>query len=188
MTGQSGAYRLAPSWPRVQRSQLEVAAHDTAPGCLRLHAKHMLCEWGLPDLSDTTELLVSELATNAVQAPEKVSAPSWPGPSPACPCVELRLTIDDRALVIEVWDGNAALPPPPRLPDDDAQGGRGLFLVQELSHRWGFYYPALPDSRDMRNFDRFRFALGPVPRQLRRLTGKVIWCELQRTAGIPAAL
>ena len=189
MAGQSAGYRLTPaSWPRVQRSRLEVAALDTAPGCLRLHAKHMLYEWGLPGLSDTTELLVSELVTNVVQVPEKVPTSSRPGPFPVCPCVELRLTIDDRALVIEVWDGHPAPPPPPSLPDDDAPGGRGLFLVQELSHRWGFYYPALPGSRDMRDFDRFRFPPGPVPLELRWLTGKVIWCELLRTAGIPAAL
>jgi anti-sigma regulatory factor (Ser/Thr protein kinase) len=190
MAGQSGVYRLgSASRPRVRRSRLEVAALDTAPGCLRLHAKHMLCEWGFPSLSDTTELLVSELVTNAVQAPEKVAAPSWPGrPSLVRPCVEIRLTVDDRALVIEVWDGHPAPPPSPSLPDASALGGRGLFLVQELSHRWGFYYPALPDSRDMRDFDRFRFSPGPVPHELRRLTGKVIWCELQRPADIPVAL
>lgn len=184
MAGQSGVYRLgSASRPRVRRSRLEVAALDTAPGCLRLHAKHMLCEWGFPSLSDTTELLVSELVTNAVQAPEKVAAPSWPL---VRPCVEIRLTVDDRALVIEVWDGHPAPPPPPSLPDASALGGRGLFLVQELSDRWGFYYPALPDSRDMRDFDRFRFAPGPVPHELRRLTGKVIWCELQRPADATA--
>jgi anti-sigma regulatory factor (Ser/Thr protein kinase) len=190
MAGQSGAYRLAPaSRPRVQRSRLEVAALDTAPGCLRLHARHMLSEWGLPGLSDTAELLVSELVTNAVQAPAKVAAPPWADqPSPECPCVELRLTADDRALVIEVWDGHPAPPPQPSLPDASALGGRGLFLVRELSRRWGFYYPALPDSRDMRDFDRFRFGPGPVPPELRWLTGKVIWCEFQRTESIPAAL
>src|SRR5487761_452485 len=93
MAGQSGVYRLgSASRPRVRRSRLEVAALDTAPGCLRLHAKHMLCEWGFPGLSDTTELLVSELVTNAVRAPEKVAAPSWPGrPSLVRPCVEIRL-------------------------------------------------------------------------------------------------
>lgn len=190
MPGQSEANRLVPvSWPRVRQSRLEVAALDSAPGCLRLHARHMLSEWGIAGLSDTTELLISELATNAVQAPEKVAAPFWPvRPSPECPCVELRLTVDDRALVIEVWDGHPAPPPQPSLPDASAPGGRGLFLVRELSHRWGFYYPALPESRDMRDFDRFRFAPGPVPPELRWLTGKVIWCEFQRTTGIPAAL
>ncbi len=46
MAGQSGAYRLAPAaLPRVRQSRLEVAALDIAPGCLRLHAKHVLAEW-----------------------------------------------------------------------------------------------------------------------------------------------
>jgi anti-sigma regulatory factor (Ser/Thr protein kinase) len=189
MVGQSGAYQVVPaSWPRVRRSQLEVAAFDTAAGCLRLHAKNVLCEWNLANLSDTIELLVSELVTNAVQAPAKV-APSWPfGPSPECPCVELRLTLNDYALVIEVWDGHPDPPSRPSLPDASALSGRGLFLVQQLSHRWGFYYPAPPDSRDMRDFDRFRFEPGLVPPELRWHTGKVVWCEFLRAADNPAAV
>jgi len=186
MAGQSGTHRLVPApWARVRQSQLEVAALDTAPGCLRLHAKLMLGEWGIADLSDTAELLVSELVTNAVQAP----APRSPaGPSAECSCVELRLTVDDRAVVIEVWDGYPAPPPRPSLPDASALSGRGLFLVQQLSHRWGFYYPALPGSRDVRGSGRFRFAPVPVPPESRSLTGKVVWCEVLRTTDIPTAV
>ena len=139
MVGQAGAHQVMPvSWQRVWRSQLEVAALDTAPGCLRLHARHVLGAWSLEDLSDTVELLVSELATNAVQAAEKVSGPPWAaGPSPQRQCVELRLTLTDYTLVIEVWDACPAPPQQAGLPDAGALSGRGLFLVQELSQRWG---------------------------------------------------
>ncbi len=189
MVGQTGAHQVTPaSCQRVWRSQLEVAALDTAPGRLRLHAKHVLGAWSLAGLADTAELLVSELATNAVQAAQKGLALSRPaGPPPERPCVELRLTLTDYALVIEVWDGCPAPPRHTGLPDASRLGGRGLFLVQELSRHWGFYYPAPPGSRDIRDFDRFRPAHGPVPRELRPVTGKVVWCELPRPRNVPAA-
>ena len=51
MVGKSGAYRLVPgAWPQVRRSQLEVAALDTAPGCLRLRTRAVLREWGFASL------------------------------------------------------------------------------------------------------------------------------------------
>lgn len=190
MAAQLGTDRLtAASWTWPRRSQLEVAALETAPGCLRLHARHVLGEWGFEGLSDVAELLVSEVATNAVlAAPARMTASSWPGrPSPGCPCVELRLSVDYRALVIELWDGNPDPPPPAGLPDADALSGRGLFLVQELSDCWGFYFPALPHSGDMRDFDRFRFSPSPVPRELRPVTGKVVWFEFQQSVGTSAA-
>jgi hypothetical protein len=49
-------------------SRLELAALLTAPGCARAHVRAILLEWGLPDVAETAELLVSELVTNSVQA------------------------------------------------------------------------------------------------------------------------
>ena len=53
-------------WPL--RSYLELGALPTAVPCARLHARHLLWEWGLNGLAADTELLVSELVTNAVKA------------------------------------------------------------------------------------------------------------------------
>ena len=53
-------------WPL--RSYLELAAMPTAVPCARLHAKNILCEWGMPAFAGTVELLVSEITTNAVRA------------------------------------------------------------------------------------------------------------------------
>jgi hypothetical protein len=39
---------------------LELAALPTAVPCARLHAKHVLWEWGLADLADNVELIVSD--------------------------------------------------------------------------------------------------------------------------------
>ena len=55
-----------PGWPL--RSGLELAAFPTAVPCARLHARHITLEWGLRALAEPTELLVSELATNAIRA------------------------------------------------------------------------------------------------------------------------
>src|ERR1700730_6670604 len=53
-------------WPLG--SYLELAPLASAVSCTRLHARHVLWEWGLPAFDDTVPLIVSELVTNAVQA------------------------------------------------------------------------------------------------------------------------
>ncbi|WP_405014475.1 SpoIIE family protein phosphatase [Kitasatospora sp. NBC_01539] len=90
----------------------------------RTLAAQQLTAWGLPVLVDDTELIVSELVTNAIRYGE--------GP------VRLRL-IRDRGLVCEVTDGNSASPQM-RLARSGDEGGRGLFLVMHLSRRWGTRY------------------------------------------------
>ena len=52
-------------WPL--RSFLELGALPSAVPCARLHTRHLLWEWGLTGLTDSAELLVSEIVTNAVQ-------------------------------------------------------------------------------------------------------------------------
>ena len=128
VTGQPGTFRPTPeSWTEPRRSQLEAAAFQTAPGCLRLHARVMLSEWGLGELADTAELLVSEIATNAVQS---VAATTSGRLSDECPCVELRLSADHHAVVAEVWDGCPDPPQPASLPGADALSGRAGKLSQ----------------------------------------------------------
>ncbi|MFI0444884.1 SpoIIE family protein phosphatase [Actinomadura sp. 6N118] len=81
-----------------------------------------LDEWELGDLSYTTELLASELVTNALRY-----APGGP--------IELRLLLE-RTVVCEVLDRSAALPRL-RHATDDEENGRGLLVVSQLAHRWG---------------------------------------------------
>ncbi|MFI9822758.1 SpoIIE family protein phosphatase [Streptomyces sp. NPDC052013] len=85
-----------------------------------------LTQWGLEELVFTTELVVSELVTNAIRYAT--------GP------VRLRL-IRERALVCEVFDGGATAPHlrHPRAMDE---GGRGLLLVSQLAQRWGTRFVA----------------------------------------------
>src|SRR5580704_8011691 len=77
--------------------------------------------WGLEDLIPTTELLVSELVTNAVRYSRGD--------------VTLRL-VNERALVCEVLDNSAALPRLRQANSED-ENGRGLQVVRQLSQRWG---------------------------------------------------
>ncbi|MFE9027864.1 SpoIIE family protein phosphatase [Streptomyces iakyrus] len=87
----------------------------------RRTATRQLARWGLDDLSFTTELVVSELVTNAMRY--------------ATGSIRLRL-IRERALVCEVLDGGATAPHL-RHPRTTDEGGRGLLLVSQLTQRWG---------------------------------------------------
>ncbi|OKI98000.1 PAS sensor protein [Streptomyces sp. CB02058] len=90
-------------------------------GLARELAREQLIDWGLGDLVDTTELLVSELVTNALRYGEGE--------------IRLRL-LRDRTLVCEVWDAGLVQPRRRRARDTD-EGGRGLQLVGLLSAAWG---------------------------------------------------
>ncbi|MFC9679837.1 SpoIIE family protein phosphatase [Streptomyces sp. NPDC056948] len=80
-----------------------------------------LASWGLTEAAFTTELIVSELVTNALRY----------GGAP----IELRL-IRDSTLICEVSDGSNTAPHLRRARVFD-EGGRGLLLVAQLSDRWG---------------------------------------------------
>lgn len=116
-------------WPLV--SSLEFGALATAVPCARLHTNTVLHEWGIPELAGDAELIVSELVTNALKASQ-----SLPEIRPFALC----LRSDYRRLVVEVWDHSPREPrsAPPGRPGGDAEGGRGLLVVEALSARWGF--------------------------------------------------
>jgi serine phosphatase RsbU (regulator of sigma subunit)/anti-sigma regulatory factor (Ser/Thr protein kinase) len=92
-------------------------------------ARRQLAAWNLDDLGDTTELLVSELVTNALRHGTGFP-PAEPGGD-----IRLRLLLD-RTLVCEVWDSGLVQPRRRRARDTD-EGGRGLQLVDLLSAGWG---------------------------------------------------
>ncbi|WNO62652.1 SpoIIE family protein phosphatase [Streptomyces sp. AM2-3-1] len=87
----------------------------------RSKATAQLHAWGLDDLAYVTELVVSELVTNAIRY---ASAP-----------VQLRL-IKERTLICEVSDASSTAPHLRRARIFD-EGGRGLMLVAQLTERWG---------------------------------------------------
>ncbi|WP_067127056.1 ATP-binding protein [Microtetraspora malaysiensis] len=131
-------------------------ASAATPRRARAFVRAQLAGWGLPELTDTVELLTSELVTNAVRATEAVAG--LPVASSVFPValrmVALRLVLSARSLVIEVWDVSAQTPATQRAdpPDELREGGRGLTLVGALSTAWGQ-----------------RTAPG---------RGKIVWCEV----------
>ncbi|MEV7212710.1 SpoIIE family protein phosphatase [Kitasatospora cineracea] len=88
-------------------------------------AREAACGWllerGLDELVDTSELLVSELVTNALRHGRGE--------------IRLRL-LRDKTMVCEVWDDAYAQPRQRRAQETD-EGGRGLQLVSLLAERWG---------------------------------------------------
>ncbi|GGW97313.1 hypothetical protein GCM10010297_18320 [Streptomyces malachitofuscus] len=97
-------------------------AHDPEEvAAARQWAAAMLSAWGLDELAFVTELVVSELVTNAIRY--------------GVPPVRLRL-IRDRTLICEVSDASSTSPHLRRAHAYD-EGGRGLLLVAQLTQRWG---------------------------------------------------
>ncbi|MFC9075740.1 SpoIIE family protein phosphatase [Streptomyces sp. NPDC057062] len=87
----------------------------------RAGVSEQLTTWGLEELDFTTELVVSELVTNAIRYGQ--------------PPIQLRL-IHDRTLMCEVADAGSTTPHLRRARVFD-EGGRGLFLVAQIAAHWG---------------------------------------------------
>ncbi|MEW2079963.1 SpoIIE family protein phosphatase [Streptomyces sp. NPDC013433] len=94
---------------------------NAAPGRARRLVRGALARWGLEELSDPVELLVSEVVTNAVRC---ASRP-----------VGIRL-LRTHVLRCEVDDDVPELPRLRQARVTD-EGGRGLYLVNRLARRWG---------------------------------------------------
>jgi anti-sigma regulatory factor (Ser/Thr protein kinase) len=118
-------------------SALSIGALATATPCARLHARNVVCEWGLHDIADAVELVVSELVTNAVKASIDDDGRPRYSAEGGLAYVHLRLSSDRVMTLVEVWDENTRLPVPTRASLDD-DSGRGLMLVAALSQQWGW--------------------------------------------------
>ncbi|MBO8194470.1 SpoIIE family protein phosphatase [Streptomyces oryzae] len=107
-----------------QVAQWDVESDPAAVRRVRAAVSALLAEWELESLQDTTELILSELITNAMRY----------GVGP----IKVRL-LRDRTLTCEVYD-NSLTSPHLRYATTTDEGGRGLFLVAQLSARWGTRY------------------------------------------------
>ncbi|WP_343239179.1 SpoIIE family protein phosphatase [Streptomyces sp. SID8014] len=97
-------------------------ADASVVGTARRLAERQLAAWELGEAAFTTELIISELVTNAIRH----------GKGP----IRLRLIHDRGRLLTEVTDASSASPHLRHARDSD-EGGRGLYIVMRLSFRWG---------------------------------------------------
>ncbi|MFD9187604.1 SpoIIE family protein phosphatase [Streptomyces phaeochromogenes] len=105
-------------------AEWQVPSDPAAVGEVRASVTRQLTEWGLDDLAFATELMLSELVTNAIRY----------GTGP----IQVRM-LRDRSLICEVFDGSNTSPHLRYAASTD-EGGRGLFLVAQLAERWGTRY------------------------------------------------
>jgi Histidine kinase-like ATPase domain len=117
-----------------------LGALPTAPRLIRGFASVVLTGWGLADQVDVVELLLSELATNVVQASTAPDGQPRYDESGSLPLLWVRLLSDRARLMIEVWDNlsQAYGAPAIRRPGLDEESGRGLEMVEALSEDWGW--------------------------------------------------
>ncbi|MFD6275402.1 SpoIIE family protein phosphatase [Streptomyces sp. NPDC060209] len=113
--------------PEDRYAAWELPYDKTAPATARRLTSKRLADWHLEgDTGDATELIVSELVTNAVRY--------------GSPPVELRLILD-RGLTCEIRDGSTTAPYMKYAGAVD-EGGRGLFIISQLASLWGTRYAA----------------------------------------------
>ncbi|MFC9329236.1 SpoIIE family protein phosphatase [Kitasatospora sp. NPDC057015] len=105
-------------------AEREVPSDPAAVADVRAWITATLDRWDLADLAFGTELVLSELVTNAIRY--------------GSPPVRVRL-LRDRSLICEVADGSSTSPHLKYAATTD-EGGRGLFLVAQLTERWGTRY------------------------------------------------
>lgn len=107
---------------RTRQVALTLPPDAASAGQARRFVTKTLRTWRVTALSDTAELLVSELVANAIRHTDTE--------------VEVHLRLDGARLVVEVADCGPGHPRP-RLPDLDGEEGRGLYLVDQLAGDWG---------------------------------------------------
>lgn len=102
----------------------ELTAEAAMVGKARAVTTGQLGTWGLDELSFSTELIVSELVTNAIRY--------------AVSPIHVRL-IRDETLTCEVADTGHTSPHLRHAAADD-ESGRGLYIVAQMAQQWGTRY------------------------------------------------
>ncbi|MFI0902469.1 SpoIIE family protein phosphatase [Streptomyces sioyaensis] len=105
-------------------AEWDVARDPAAVGPVRNACIRQLADWGLQHIAYGTELILSELITNAIRY----------GAEP----IHVRLLLT-RTLICEVSDGSSTSPHIRQAKDTD-EDGRGLFLVAQFAEHWGTRY------------------------------------------------
>ena len=141
---------------------LRLSALASSASMTRRHVRQLLRAWQLAAITDTAQLVASELVANAVTAAQAADCGiPLGGLQLTLPPIELSVRRTEVSVIIEVRDPN---PEPPVLQQADSmdEGGRGLLIIEIVSSSWGYYA-----------------AEGG---------GKVVWCEIALATGEGARL
>nr|WP_280101502.1 SpoIIE family protein phosphatase [Stackebrandtia nassauensis] len=113
--------------------QLRLPASHRSPAAARAVVREVLAEVGLTDLMDEALLLTTELATNGVIH--------------AGTDLDVNVAADDRGVTVTVTDFRSGPigPATPVPPDEGAEHGRGLLLVDQFASSWGISHD--PDGK-----------------------------------------
>lgn len=108
--------------PPTYRMSLTVGAHSARH--IRRIVRSLLDEWELAELTDAVELGVTELVANVVRHV----------PDRRCVLLVLRSAAGVR---VEVADSSSQPPSVPEELSPEAEGGRGLLLLDAVVDKWG---------------------------------------------------
>lgn len=112
------------AWLLARTARHQAPAEPRGITEVRHAARKTLDDWQVGEVADAVELAVSEMLTNALRYGRTE-------------ILALELSMDETWLCLSVADANPA-PPYPCGIDDQAEGGRGVFLMAELADAWGF--------------------------------------------------
>ena len=127
----------------VDAGMFALVTLPTSPFWARRYTRSFLdsCGGMTDGTAETAELLVSELVTNAVRfSGDPARALRYPERANTS-LISLSLRYFPEGLLIEVYDTDSN-PPIRSDPDDGAENGRGLMLVEALSKEWSYFFPA----------------------------------------------
>ncbi len=105
-----------------------VSGGPGAGGCAREELRERFGRQLDPEVVDLAQLLLSEVINNCVVHGISANPDAW---------IDVTASIYRHTLCVEVSDGGPSFRHEPRLPAPDVGQSRGLYLVQELSSRWG---------------------------------------------------
>jgi len=127
------------SWP-LFAGLGPLGALPTASRLVRTFCALILASWGLGGFTDDCELIASEFAANVIRAAAGPDGhPRYDGHG-RLPVLWVRLLSNRTQVRVEVWDNLAPERgvPSPRVAATYDESGRGLELVGQLSHDWGW--------------------------------------------------
>ncbi|MFS8201609.1 ATP-binding protein [Streptomyces sp. CWNU-52B] len=110
--------------PRSTQYRMRLSVGEHSPRYVRRIVRSCLREWEMAELIEAVELGVTELLANVVRHV----------PDRRCVFLLLRQTAGVR---VEIADGSSRLPVPPTDLSLDAEGGRGLVLLDAVVDKWG---------------------------------------------------